>query len=194
MKKLLAENKWKSEKLRKFGTMLRVPRLHFDYIDKHGFNEFVDYCEDIVRRERALQDMREASQARVELRGKHQISRLRKMNLSMQEKHSNQMKDQYCKSPFKMQQLPKDRRREDHQLHFKKQASELNETERGEKSMLDDIEMINFLQKRSVLNLSELIDKHRHRQPQLIAMISPDIKQQLLTDPHFFKNLQQLER
>lgn len=163
VEKLLAENKWKSEKLRKFGTMLRVPRLHFDYIDKHGYNEFVDYCEDIVRRERALQDMKDVEQGRIELREKHTISRMRKMKLSAQERHTNQMKDQQFLSPFKLQHLPKDLRREDHQQHFRKNETEMNLVEKGEKSMLDDIEMINFLQKRSVLNLSELIDKHRDK-------------------------------
>jgi len=35
--------------------MLRVPRLHFQYIEKHGVDELVDFCEDIVRREKAVQ-------------------------------------------------------------------------------------------------------------------------------------------
>ena len=40
--------------------MLRIPRLHNQYIEKHGVNEFVDYCEDVVKRERAMEDVREA--------------------------------------------------------------------------------------------------------------------------------------
>lgn len=188
--KLLAENKWKSEKLRKFGTMLRIPRLHFDYIDKHGFNEFVDYCEDIVKRERALQEMREVDQGRIELRGKHAIQKLKKMKLSQQERFDENQKGRLFMSPFKLQASVQDQRRDDHSLHRRKKESELNYAEKAEKSMLDDLHMLNFLKKRSVLNLSELIDKHRDRQPQLIAALSPNIKQQLMTDPHFFKTLQ----
>ena len=38
------------------------------------------------------------------------------------------------------------------------------------------MEKINWLQKKSVLDLSELIQKHKDRQPELLAMISPDVK------------------
>ena len=51
--KMISQNEFQAEKLRKFATLLRIPRLHFEYIEKHGVNEFVDYCEDIVKRERA---------------------------------------------------------------------------------------------------------------------------------------------
>lgn len=193
VKKLLVENKWKTEKLRKFATMLRVPRLHFEYIGKHGFNEFVDYCEDIVKRERALQEMKEVDQARIDLRGKHAIHKLRKAKLSDQERFEENRKGRIFSSPFKLQAGPQDQRRDDHSEHQRKKVSEMTTAERSEKSMLDDIHMLNFLKKRSVLNLSELIDKHRDRQPQLIAALSPNIKQQLMTDPHFFKSLQILE-
>jgi len=52
--KMLGENKEMKEKLRKFATLLRIPRYHFDYIEKHGVNEFVSYCEDVTRKERAI--------------------------------------------------------------------------------------------------------------------------------------------
>ena len=51
---MIETNKWQAEKLKHFATMLRIPRLHFDYIEKHGVDEFVDYCEDIVKRERIM--------------------------------------------------------------------------------------------------------------------------------------------
>lgn len=66
--KMLSENKWMAEKLRKFATIIRIPRMHFDYIEKHGANEFVEFCEDIVRRERALASAKDASKQQVELR------------------------------------------------------------------------------------------------------------------------------
>lgn len=51
------------------------------------------------------------------------------------------------------------------------------------------MEKVNWIQKKSVLDLSELIEKHKDHQPELLAMIQPDIKTQLLNNPHFFKNL-----
>ena len=51
---MIDTNKWQAEKLKKFATLLRIPRLHFEYIEKHGVNEFVAFCEDIVRKEKAL--------------------------------------------------------------------------------------------------------------------------------------------
>lgn len=84
--KMLVQNKQQADKLRKFATMLRVPRLHFEYIEKHGFNEFVDYCEDIVRRERALNDVNAADKQRVEMRNRWSITKLRKQNQPISEK------------------------------------------------------------------------------------------------------------
>ena len=55
-------------KLKKFATIIRIPRLHFDYIEKYGVNEFVTYCEDIVRRERALLDLKKAEKQKIDLR------------------------------------------------------------------------------------------------------------------------------
>ena len=57
-----------TEKLKKFATIIRIPRLHFEYIEKYGVNEFVTYCEDIVRRERALLDLKKAEKQKIDLR------------------------------------------------------------------------------------------------------------------------------
>lgn len=57
---IIDQNKWQAEKLRKFGTLLRVPRIHFQYIEKHGIDEFVEFCEDVVKRERAIQENNES--------------------------------------------------------------------------------------------------------------------------------------
>ena len=54
--KLIVQNEIFSQKLTKFATMLRIPRLHFEYIEKHGINEFIEYCEDIVRKERSIHE------------------------------------------------------------------------------------------------------------------------------------------
>ena len=54
---MLNENTQMGAKLRKFATIIKIPRLHFEYIEKHGVNEFVTYCEDIVKRERSLIDL-----------------------------------------------------------------------------------------------------------------------------------------
>ena len=59
--------------MRKFATLLRIPRLHWDYIEKHGVDEFVDYCEDIVRKERALKMVNEAEKKKLTLRNDYAI-------------------------------------------------------------------------------------------------------------------------
>ena len=56
------------EKLRKLATMLRVPRLHFQYIEKHGVDELVDFCEDNVKIEKSVQAAEETKQMKVHLR------------------------------------------------------------------------------------------------------------------------------
>lgn len=70
---LVETNKWQSQKLRKFALLLRIPRLHFDYIEKHGVNKFVDFCEDIVKRERTMAQMLKADRARVDLRNDYTV-------------------------------------------------------------------------------------------------------------------------
>lgn len=77
--KMLSENKWMAEKLRKFATIIRIPRLHFDYIEKYGINTFVDFCEDIVRRERAVLKKDAANKKRIDLRQAYSI---KNMNLN----------------------------------------------------------------------------------------------------------------
>ena len=52
--RLIDENIQMKTKLSKFATLLRIPRTHFEYIEKHGVDEFVDFCEQIVRTERSL--------------------------------------------------------------------------------------------------------------------------------------------
>lgn len=54
-----------AEKLKKFATIIKIPRLHFDYIEKYGVNEFVTYCEDIVKRERSIIDLKKGQQKQV---------------------------------------------------------------------------------------------------------------------------------
>mmetsp|Transcript_17288 Transcript_17288/g.26674 ORF Transcript_17288/g.26674 Transcript_17288/m.26674 type:complete len:176 (+) Transcript_17288:254-781(+) len=68
--KIINDNKFQQEKLKKFATLLAIPRLHFDYIEKHGVNQFVEFCEDIVKRERALQVAKEAEKEKLNLRQK----------------------------------------------------------------------------------------------------------------------------
>ena len=71
--KMLNENMQMAEKLKKFATIIKIPRLHFEYIEKYGVNEFVTYCEDIVKRERSLIDLRNAQQKQIELRNEISI-------------------------------------------------------------------------------------------------------------------------
>lgn len=54
--------------MKQFATQLRIPRLHFEYIEKHGVDEFVEFCEDIVRRERTIIAEKQADKERIDLR------------------------------------------------------------------------------------------------------------------------------
>ena len=51
--RMLSENKGLIAKLKEFATILRIPRRHNKYIEEHGVDELIDFCEDIVKRERA---------------------------------------------------------------------------------------------------------------------------------------------
>lgn len=58
--KMLSENKGLIDKLKEFATILRIPRRHNKYIDDHGVDELIDFCEDVVKKERAIQDAKQA--------------------------------------------------------------------------------------------------------------------------------------
>ena len=95
--KMLSENKWMAEKLRKFATIIRIPRLHFEYIEKYGINTFVDFCEDIVRRERAVLKKNEANKKRIDLRQAYSIKNMN-MNYGPADKRIKaQLKDMKLK-------------------------------------------------------------------------------------------------
>ena len=76
--KMKEETEWQREKLRKFATILRVPRLHFDYIEKHGVDEFVEFCESVVKRERAVQNDKESKALTYELRKEVAVKKMLK--------------------------------------------------------------------------------------------------------------------
>lgn len=76
--KMITQNEIQEKKLKKFATLLRIPRLHFEYIEKHGVDEFVDFCEDIVKRERSLLDVEKAEKERLNLRNDYSIVKLNK--------------------------------------------------------------------------------------------------------------------
>jgi len=42
--KIIGERDWQQERLKKFATMLHIPRLHFDFILTNGIDKFVDKC------------------------------------------------------------------------------------------------------------------------------------------------------
>jgi len=94
-------------------------------------------------------------------------------------------------APFSLT-VPIDIRREDHESHKKPPKISKKEQENGK--VLAEIEKINWLKNKSMLDLSELIAKHDKRQPELLAMLQPDLKSQLLNDPAVLKSFEQLER
>jgi hypothetical protein len=71
--RVIEENTTQAAKLTKFATLLRIPRLHFEYIEKHGVNEFVEYCEKVVRRERLIIESKKAKEKVINLRKDYSV-------------------------------------------------------------------------------------------------------------------------
>jgi hypothetical protein len=58
--RFISSNSEQGEKLKKFATILRIPRLHLEYIEKNGVFEFIEHCEDIIKKERATESAAQA--------------------------------------------------------------------------------------------------------------------------------------
>jgi hypothetical protein len=69
-------------------------------------------------------------------------------------------------------------------------------TARDEESqqILKKLEEINWIKNESVLDLTELISKNMDRQPELLAMLQPDLKHDLMHNPSVLKTIEKLER
>ena len=80
-----------------------------------------------------------------------------------------------------------DIRRDDHKEH---QKTITNENQK----IITKINSIKELNKNSILDLSELIHKHKDEQPLLLANLQPDLKSQLLFNPALVKSLEQIQR
>lgn len=160
--RLIKDNEVQAVKLRKFATLLRIPRLHWNYIEKHGVDEFVDYCEDIVRRERALKMAEEANKKKLELRSDYAVLKKIKNVGGFSERHRHNMTDVKTSAPFELQ-VPADTRREDHPAHAK--TGPKNQVEKDNEAVKRQLERIALLQSCSLLDLSELLRKHKDKQP-----------------------------
>ena len=53
---------------------------------------------------------------------------------------------------------------------------------------------INWIKNKSVLDMTELMQKNLDRQPELIAMMQPDLKSHLLNNPALLKSIEELEK
>lgn len=98
--RIVGENKMQAEKLRKFATLLRIPRLHFDYIEKHGVNEFVEFCEKVVRRERAIIESKKSKEKTLELRNDFSVLKLKKRMQDESDRYQSNRIDLTIKQPF----------------------------------------------------------------------------------------------
>ena len=124
--------------------MLRIPRLHFDYIDKHGVDEFVEFCEDIVKRERAKADAERAQKMQVDLRNDFSCYKLKRYgaggnNLELGERLQLKMKECKTTKPFVLD-APLDIRRDDHDSHVKPtelKSAKLSQKEQENRKILD---------------------------------------------------------
>ena len=80
--------------------MLRIPRLHFEYIEKHGVDEFVEYCEDVVRRDRAIVKAKEADKKKLSLRNDYDILKKAKNVGGFSERYKFNQTDVKHAGPF----------------------------------------------------------------------------------------------
>jgi len=80
---MISTNQEQAEKLKKFATILRIPRLHFEYIEKHGVFEFIEYCEDIIKKERALEKAGIAGKLKLELRNDFSVAKVTNRHKSL---------------------------------------------------------------------------------------------------------------
>ena len=129
---------------------------------------------------------KKAKQLRVELRNESKLSQLQKSHRPFNERLEDQRKAIRFDSPFKIN-LKVDTKQPD----SKKQVDNF---EKEDLKILEHLKEVNWIKQKSVLDLSELIRKHMNKQPELLAMIQPDIKQNLLYNPLLMKTLDQLER
>ena len=100
--RLIKENKTQSDKLKKFATLLRIPRLHWKYIEKHGVDEFVDYCEDVVKRDRAIVMAKQAEKAKLALRLDYGLLKRNKDNAGFSERYGMNQTDIKQNAPFEL--------------------------------------------------------------------------------------------
>ena len=92
------------------------------------------------------------------------------------------------KQPIKAE-ISVDTRREDHPDHSKVHRAFDDENAK----ILKRLEDVNWIKNKSVLDLSELIHKNLDRQPELLAMLQPELKKTLLYNPALLKTLDKLE-
>lgn len=91
--KIIETNREQAKKLVKFATMLRIPRLHFDYIEKHGVSEFVEFCEDVIKRERAIEANGKYEKEKLSLRNDYTVLKLRKNRLEESQRRRHNQTD-----------------------------------------------------------------------------------------------------
>ena len=137
-----------------------------------------------------MAQMRKADRARVDLRNDYTMFQLRRQqNQSYTERASQKQIEIKKKEPFK-HDVYVDMYDEDTLTYFY-QPSILDVENKKITKALNDLKII---KDQSVLDLSELIRKHTDKQPQLLAMLQPDLKRNLLYNPALMKSIDQLER
>ena len=157
---MISTNQEQAEKLKKFATILRIPRLHFEYIEKHGVFEFIEYCEDIIKKERALEKAGIANKLKLELRNDYSVTKVTNRHKSLSSRLTLGQKEVRQTDPFNLD-VTMDIRRDDHKDHYKTQSQD--------QKILSKLNSIKELNKNSLLDLSELIHKHKDAQPTLLA-------------------------
>lgn len=125
--KIEEECAWMREKLKKFAYYLRVPREHHKYLDENGVDEFVEYTESIVKREKAKLDDLEAKRLVSELRKDLAVKKVhQRRNPDFAREFKSDMFDERVTvgtSGLEVK-VKKDLQRDDHRAHARAKWSE----------------------------------------------------------------------
>lgn len=73
-------------------------------------------------------------------------------------------------------------------------TDDLNAIELANDKIQQKLDQLNWIKNKSMLDLTDLMNVHMDKQPQLLAALQPDIKKNLLYNPALIKTIDQLER
>ena len=103
---LLQERAHNLEKMREMATILKVPRLHFNYIKENGVDQFVERCKEYVQYHDFIYEEEERSQERIRARAEVAIEKFDNSSLSNTFKKASTLYNSELKRPPFIQVYP----------------------------------------------------------------------------------------